>query len=89
MSYGQNIRTPLPPGGDAPYHRPHFGLSFAPLTPILTVIMDGTGYGGEAMDWKHLLVYITGTVDRELLLRNEYLVTENRASITAPATWSR
>jgi transposase InsO family protein len=33
---------------------------------------------GEVMDWKHLLVYITGTVDQELLLRNEYLVTENR-----------
>jgi hypothetical protein len=30
------------------------------------------------MDWKHLLVYITGTIDQELLLRNEYLVTENR-----------
>ena len=30
------------------------------------------------MNWKHLLVYITGTVDQELLLRNEYLVTENR-----------
>ena len=30
------------------------------------------------MDWPHLLAYITGTVDQELLLRNEYLVTENR-----------
>jgi Homeodomain-like domain len=30
------------------------------------------------MDWKHLLAYITETVDQELLLRNEYLVTENR-----------
>src|SRR5438132_13736851 len=30
------------------------------------------------MDGKHLLAYITGTVDQELLLRNEYLVTENR-----------
>ncbi len=30
------------------------------------------------MNWKHLLAYITGTVDQELLLRNEYLVTENR-----------
>ena len=30
------------------------------------------------MDWKTLLVYITGTVDQELLLRNEYLATENR-----------
>ena len=30
------------------------------------------------MDWQHLLASITGTVDQALLLRNEYLVTENR-----------
>ena len=30
------------------------------------------------MDWKHLLAYITGTVDQKLLLRNAYRVTENR-----------
>src|SRR5262245_43205454 len=30
------------------------------------------------MDWKHLLAYMTGSVDQELLVRNEYLVTENR-----------
>jgi hypothetical protein len=30
------------------------------------------------MDWKQLLGYITGSVDQELLLRNEYLITENR-----------
>ena len=30
------------------------------------------------MDWKALLAYITGSVDQALLLRNEYLVTENR-----------
>jgi putative transposase len=30
------------------------------------------------MEWKKLLAYITGSVDQELLLRNEYLVTENR-----------
>jgi putative transposase len=30
------------------------------------------------MDWPRLLAYITGTVDHELLLRNEYLVAENR-----------
>src|ERR671925_1893836 len=40
--------------------------------------MDGQGCEGEGMDWKHLLAYITGTVDQELLVRNEYLVTENR-----------
>jgi transposase InsO family protein len=30
------------------------------------------------MDWKILLACITGSVEEELLLRNEYLVTENR-----------
>jgi putative transposase len=30
------------------------------------------------MSWMTLLAYITGTVDQELLVRNEYLVTENR-----------
>ena len=30
------------------------------------------------MNWKRLLAYITGSVDQELQLRNEYLATENR-----------
>ncbi len=30
------------------------------------------------MDWRRVLAYITGTVDEELLLRNEYLAVENR-----------
>lgn len=30
------------------------------------------------MDWKKLLAYISGSVDEVLLLRNEYLATENR-----------
>ena len=30
------------------------------------------------MDWLRTLAYITGTVDQELLLRNEYLAAENR-----------
>ena len=30
------------------------------------------------MDWKILLAFVTGSVDEELLLRNEYLATENR-----------
>jgi putative transposase len=33
---------------------------------------------GELMEWGRLLAYITGTVDQELLLRNEYLAAENR-----------
>ncbi len=30
------------------------------------------------MDWVRILAYITGAVDQELLLRNEYLAAENR-----------
>ena len=30
------------------------------------------------MDWKTMLAYISGSVDEELLLRDEYLVAENR-----------
>ena len=39
---------------------------------------EETVEGDRRMDWKTLLAYITGTVDQELLARNEYLVTENR-----------
>ena len=30
------------------------------------------------MDWAYMLAYVTGMVNEELLLRNEYLATENR-----------
>jgi hypothetical protein len=30
------------------------------------------------MDWPRILAYIMGTVDQELLARNEYLAAENR-----------
>jgi hypothetical protein len=30
------------------------------------------------MDWTRMLAYVTGTVDQELLARNEYLTAENR-----------
>ncbi len=30
------------------------------------------------MSWIKLLAYISGSVDQELLLRNEYLIAENR-----------
>ena len=33
---------------------------------------------GRFMEWARVLAYITGTVDQELLLRNEYLAAENR-----------
>src|SRR6187200_2057115 len=33
---------------------------------------------GKANKWARLLAYVTGLVNQELLLRNEYLATENR-----------
>src|SRR5216683_5757297 len=43
-----------------------------------TPIEGRRGGDGGPMSWKTLLAYITGTVDQALLLRNEYLATENR-----------
>src|SRR2546428_6162988 len=43
-----------------------------------TPIEGRRGGDGGPMSWKTLLAYITGTVDQELLLRNEYLAMENR-----------
>src|SRR6266850_3933062 len=34
--------------------------------------------GDRLMDWKTLLACITGSVEEQLLLRNEYVVEENR-----------
>ena len=36
------------------------------------------GQMGELMEWARILAYISGTVDQELLLRNEYLAAENQ-----------
>src|SRR5262249_32754527 len=60
-------------------HRPSCGLLAA--HPIPHTHRRGNAKPVEMekpMSWKTLLAYITGTVDQELLLRNEYLVTENR-----------
>jgi hypothetical protein len=44
----------------------------------LMVPEAANGEGVRYMDWARILGYVTGTVDQELLERNEYLVTENR-----------
>lgn len=33
------------------------------------------------MDWVRVLAYVTGTVDQELLLRNEYLAADGDAAL--------
>jgi putative transposase len=39
------------------------------------------------MIWARMLAYITGTVDQELLLRNEYLAAENRILRVLTILW--
>ena len=41
-------------------------------------VVEGRCRAGAVMDWKRNLAYVTGTVDQELLARNEYLAAENR-----------
>ena len=41
------------------------------------------------MDWVRVLAYNTGTIDQELLLRNEYLAAENRILKSQLKTWLR
>ena len=58
------------------------GQQFAAFQRLLESAIE-VGYvfqfsEGVAMDWKTMLSYISGSVDEELLLRNEYLVAENR-----------
>ena len=48
---------------------------------IFWEVNDAIGHGrrkGAVMDWARILAYVTGTVDQELLARNEYLAAENR-----------
>src|SRR5438876_6862219 len=76
--YGQKTRTRL-------YRRvydspsPKLRLACCPPHPAYSPPRKAEpGEVEKPMSWKTLLAYITGTVDQELLLRNEYLVAENR-----------
>jgi hypothetical protein len=40
--------------------------------------MTPVGTRGAVLDWARMLAYVTGAVDQELLVRNEYLTAENR-----------
>src|SRR5262245_19579794 len=77
MPYSQNIRTRLPTGDYASIIIPARACLLLPSQPY-SAPRGTVKPEGEMMDWKQLLAYITGTVAQELLLRNEYLVTENR-----------
>jgi hypothetical protein len=58
---------------------PTLRLACYPSYPAYSTPMEsGCNGGGRSIDWTTLLAYITGSVDQHLLLRHEYLVTENR-----------
>jgi hypothetical protein len=48
-----------------------FGMVGARVPVILKSVF-------RVIDWARILAYVTGTVDQELLARNEYLAAENR-----------
>src|SRR3984893_13689849 len=76
MPYGQETETaertgsyPIPASPRRASSARFFGDRRRPLIG---------GQKGELMEWARIMACITGTVDRELLLRNEYLIAENR-----------
>jgi hypothetical protein len=62
----------------APAHSGISPLDFIPVTAHPESIPQLITMEERLMDWKMLLACVTGSVEEELLLRNEYLVTENR-----------
>ena len=59
-----------------------FGVASPPVVRYSFATINGAHRGldgrGRLMDWARILAYVTGTVDQELLARNEYLAAENR-----------
>ncbi len=39
------------------------------------------------MDWAHILAYVTGTVDQELLARNEHPAAGPAQNVVRPWNW--
>src|SRR5262245_61096048 len=71
--YGQKIRTARK--GEQLCHSvwARRALSGAFFGAINGAHCEPAGNMGELMEWARILAYISGTVDQELLLRNEYL----------------
>jgi len=67
----------LKPSQDRGYPAPGYGLS---SVTRLSRLGDArcNRVKGELMEWTFILAYITGIVDRELILRNEYFAAANR-----------
>jgi hypothetical protein len=75
--YGQKIETAARTGG---YPQPAWRCRASVVTLLRSIMGRRLRIGGEGkrMEWTRILAHITGTVDQELMLRNEYLIAENR-----------
>jgi hypothetical protein len=78
MTEGDRLVDVLP-GLKAEASTPPDGSAVAPAgpRPFLPALNGGVPRA-FLMDWKTLLACITGSVEEQLLLRNEYVVEENR-----------
>jgi hypothetical protein len=63
--------------GRSVVHGQHSGTGGVPVF-FGAIATTGDRCKEAVMDWARMLAYVTGTVDQELLARNEYLATENR-----------
>src|SRR5207249_12144875 len=77
LPLGQRTRTA---GSPTPKRVQHSGAGRGPVRLCRRSMMPSPSLGraGAFMDWARILAYVTGTVDEELLGRNEYLAAENR-----------
>src|SRR5262244_3321650 len=62
-------------------------LDFTPTASHSLWISGTMTEGDRRMDWKTLLACITGSVEEQLLLRNEYVVEENRILRNQIVSW--
>src|SRR5262245_49578034 len=77
-SYGQKIRTASKVGQLCHSAWARRALSVTFFGAINGAHCEPPGKMGELMEWARILAYISGTVDQELLLRNEHLAAENQ-----------
>src|SRR5215467_5578963 len=64
--------------GRSVVHGQHSGAGGVPVHFLGRSPPQGDRRKETVMDWVRVLAYVTGTVDQELLARNEYRATENR-----------
>src|SRR5664280_1990124 len=77
-SYGQNNRKGWKGAACSLDESLRIAFSAASIRPTIQLLLNSINREEQNGLGSHMLAYITGTVDQELLLRNEYLAAENR-----------